>query len=274
MKRLIVGLSLMLVFLLIAGCISTNPRITINKNRSVDVIYTSIISSSAIMQTPDLIDNSKNQLKKYGFTVTSREKSNGDQVIRGTKHLADLSELKTQKINDTTKLFAVFNYTIETINGYDVVTISGTMPVLDPPQNEEESTSDQIRTRLTIKAPGESYSEDADIIDGKLFEWEGNDTSPASFTMVLELPLFVPVTKISLNRTNVTVGVGDTFTIIPSLTPINASNKEISYVSQNKNKAKVSKSGVITGVAAGQTTVTVYNSDKTVSKVIQVTVTN
>ena len=59
------------------------------------------------------------------------------------------------------------------------------------------------------------------------------------------------VTGISLSANQATIKVGSTLTLNPTITPVNASNKDIIWSSSNDAVAKISEEGVVTGVSQG-----------------------
>ena len=63
------------------------------------------------------------------------------------------------------------------------------------------------------------------------------------------------VTGISLNYTTYSLAKGDSFTLTPTISPSNASNKNITWSSSNTSIATVSN-GVVTGIAGGSATIT------------------
>lgn len=84
-------------------------------------------------------------------------------------------------------------------------------------------------------------------------------------------------TSLSVTETMV-LNVGDIQTIIPNIEPSGNTYKEVHYSSANSNIATVSAEGAVTGVAAGQTTITVtaYKQDGStnadLTKTVSVTV--
>lgn len=62
---------------------------------------------------------------------------------------------------------------------------------------------------------------------------------------------FIPVSNFSLTDTNITLSVGETKTILSTIEPSNATNKDIVWSSSNSNIAKVDSNGNVTGVGAG-----------------------
>ena len=66
----------------------------------------------------------------------------------------------------------------------------------------------------------------------------------------------IAVTSVSLSSNSETIKVGKTVTLIPTISPSNATNKNVTWSSSNTSIATVS-GGTVTGVAAGTATITV-----------------
>ena len=71
----------------------------------------------------------------------------------------------------------------------------------------------------------------------------------------------IPVTGVSLDKTSMTMTVGDTQTLTASVTPSNATDKSVAWSSSNTSIATVSSSGVVTAKAAGIATITARTND-------------
>jgi len=69
------------------------------------------------------------------------------------------------------------------------------------------------------------------------------------------------VKKIKLNKTSITIYVGETYKLKATVSPSNASNKKVTWSSSNKKVATVSSSGKITAKKAGTATITVKAKD-------------
>jgi uncharacterized protein YjdB len=69
------------------------------------------------------------------------------------------------------------------------------------------------------------------------------------------------VTGVTLNISSVTVSRGATRTLLATVAPSNASNANITWSTNNGNVATVNARGTVTGVSAGQATITVRTSD-------------
>ena len=74
-------------------------------------------------------------------------------------------------------------------------------------------------------------------------------------------PSTVSVTGISVNPTSKELTVGETLSIQATVTPSNATNKNVTWASSNTNVATVSSSGVVTAKAEGAATITAKTND-------------
>ncbi|MBQ6497880.1 MAG: Ig-like domain-containing protein [Bacilli bacterium] len=71
----------------------------------------------------------------------------------------------------------------------------------------------------------------------------------------------VPVESISLNKTNLTLEVGNNETLTATITPSNATNKNITWTSSDSTIASVDSNGKVTAKKAGNVTITAITSN-------------
>ena len=64
------------------------------------------------------------------------------------------------------------------------------------------------------------------------------------------------VTKVELDKDNLTLDVGDEETLIPTITPDNATDQNVTWSSDNQDVATVDTNGKVTAVGEGSTTIT------------------
>jgi len=83
----------------------------------------------------------------------------------------------------------------------------------------------------------------------------------------------VAVTTVSLSPTTASLNVGGTQQLTPTVLPSNATNKSVTYSSNNTSVATVNTSGLITAVANGTATITVTTVDGSKTSTCTVTVT-
>lgn len=82
----------------------------------------------------------------------------------------------------------------------------------------------------------------------------------------------VAVTSVSLSPTTATLAVGATQQLTPTVLPSNATNKSVSYASNNTGVATVNSSGLVTAVANGTATITVTTADGNKTSTAAITV--
>ena len=70
----------------------------------------------------------------------------------------------------------------------------------------------------------------------------------------------IPVTGVSLDKTQITIKVGESETLTPTITPEDATNKKVSWTSSNDKVATV-EDGKVVGVQPGSVTITVTTED-------------
>lgn len=83
----------------------------------------------------------------------------------------------------------------------------------------------------------------------------------------------VAVTGVTLNKNSTSLYVGDTESLVATVLPTNASNKNVTWTSNRTSVATVSSSGLVSAVGAGSATITVKTADgnKTASCTVTVT---
>ena len=87
-----------------------------------------------------------------------------------------------------------------------------------------------------------------------------------------KLPDSIPVTDVAINCTSCEIPVGKTVPLKAVITPNNASNKNVTWTSDNSDVATVDENGVVTGVSKGTAEIVVTTQDggKTASCTINV----
>ena len=168
-------------------------------------------------------------------------------------------------------------------------------------QGEEEVTISLNKTEMTLEK-GKSETLVATVIPtGTGVTWSSNNTSvatvdsngkvtaaaagtatitattttgnkTASCTVTVTDPV-IAVTGVSLNKTSLTLSKGSSETLTATVSPSNATNKNVTWSSNNTSAATVDSNGKVTAVAAGTAIITVTTKDgnKTASCTVTVT---
>ena len=86
------------------------------------------------------------------------------------------------------------------------------------------------------------------------------------------ISITVPVQSVSLNTNSITISVGDEYTLKATVSPSNASNKNVTWKSGDSNIAEVDKNGKVTARSIGATVITVTTEDGKKTATCNVTV--
>ena len=71
----------------------------------------------------------------------------------------------------------------------------------------------------------------------------------------------VDVTSVRLNRSTALIYSGKSLTLVPTILPLNATNKKVNWISDNDNIATVDSNGTVLGKRAGTTTISCITND-------------
>ncbi|NLU51221.1 MAG: hypothetical protein GXX09_12650, partial [Syntrophomonadaceae bacterium] len=83
----------------------------------------------------------------------------------------------------------------------------------------------------------------------------------------------IPVTGVELNKSGVTIRMGENEILVATVSPANATNKAVTWTSSDTSVATVDSTGKVTGVGAGIATITVTTVDGGKTATCEVTVT-
>ena len=103
---------------------------------------------------------------------------------------------------------------------------------------------------------------------------DGNKTATCEITVLPEEepePEIINVENVTLNSQNEELKIGDTVTLVATITPSNATNKNVTWSSDNTNVATVNN-GVVRAVGEGKANITVTTVDGNKTAVCEITV--
>ena len=81
------------------------------------------------------------------------------------------------------------------------------------------------------------------------------------FTLSIDKPVVIPVTGVKLDKTSLTLQETDSATLIATVDPDNATNKNVNWESSDTSIATVDASGKVTAISAGNATITAAAAD-------------
>ena len=96
-------------------------------------------------------------------------------------------------------------------------------------------------------------------------------TDDGGYVDTCEVTIVEPVTKVSLDKNSLLLNVGDSARLIATISPSDASNKQVRWESADTSVATV-KDGTVTAISSGETTVSVITEDGGKSDACVVTV--
>jgi len=87
-----------------------------------------------------------------------------------------------------------------------------------------------------------------------------------------DIRVITPIKSMSFTTTNKTIRVGKDLQMKLKLTPSNASTDTLTYTSSDEEIATVNSNGIVTGVAPGKVTITIYDSYTDTEKSVNLTI--
>lgn len=163
-----------------------------------------------------------------------------------------------------------------TVGQNDVVTLTATI-----------SPSNASNTDINIQVSGASTHVSSTVHNGNVWtiKWKADASSGQaqitvttidgsySDTCTMNIISVTPVTGVTLNNHSLSLNTGNTSQLTATVTPSNATNKSVSWVSSNTSVATVNSNGLVTAVGNGTATITVTTSSGSYTDDCNVTVT-
>ena len=129
------------------------------------------------------------------------------------------------------------------------------------------------------KLAGGSYVKMVDEAPTKVGKYKasitvGDKDASVEYEILASTTEIVPVSQITLDKTSISISVGNSEKLTATVTPENAANKRVTWTSSNENVATVDANGTVKALAVGTTTITATaEGDPSKSATCTVTVT-
>ena len=223
------------------------------------------------------IGNVKNNLKLWDITINDLKSKNNSLIINidNMKILLD-----SNRIIKNTNLNVNATYqksTYDFIKDVDSYTIDfSNSNILEVFKNIEFSIKKDFIKNKNIDIYLVNSDEllipykTVEVVDNKVsIDWTKEFSNLDIKKIVF---VYVPLNEITVANENIIINKNSSFNLETKLLPINCTNRNIKYSSQDESIAVVSDTGVVTSVAKGQTKINITVDNENLKKEINVTV--
>ncbi len=188
---------------------------------------------------------------------------------------ADGGKTATCQVTVTAKVVAVTGVTLDkstaTLELGDNLTL---VPTIAPSNatNKNVTWKSSNETVATVDATGKVVALKAGTATITVTTADGNKTATCTVTVNDETPSTIPVTGVSLNKATATLEIGDNLTLVATIAPSNATNRNVTWKSDNTAVATVDATGKVVALKAGTATITVTTEDGNKTATCEITV--
>ena len=178
-----------------------------------------------------------------------------------------------------TKVVVKFSaLTLSNTNKTGFIFVGGSSEVSSPTGGTDGTWNDTDKTLTWTPSTSDNFTYFAMYQNGKVAT--GTNKLATSDAIVVTYETSgggsdpVAVTSVSLDESEISLKIGKTQSLTATVTPANATNKSVTWTSNNTNVATVSNAGLVTAVGTGNATITVTTEDgnKTATCAVEVVV--
>ena len=238
----------------VGGYVQLYPTITPSNATNQDVTWSSDAAGIATVSPDGLVSG-----VAVGNTAISVTTADGDHTATCAVTVSTVPVAVTE-VN--------LNATTSSINVGGTVQLT---PTISPPDatNQNVTWSSNATGYATVSSSGLVSGVAAGNATITVTTVDGNHTATCAVTVSTAT---VAVTGVNLNATTSSINVGGTVQLTPTISPPDATNQNVTWSSNATGYATVSSSGLVTGVAAGNATITVTTADGNLTSTCAVTV--
>lgn len=236
------------------------PAEKISLNKTSATIYT----GKTYTLTPELTPSNSTDTVTWSSSNTKVAKVSSKGVVTGVAKgtatiTAKTTSGKTAVCKVTVKTAATkvtLSKTSVTVNKGKTYTLKATMSPSDTNDSLQWSSSNSKVAKVSASGVVTGVAKGSATITVK---------TGSGKTAVCKVTVKIPSTKVSLNKTSISVNKGKTYSLKGTLSPSDSTDS-LKWSSSNTKIAKVSSSGIVTGIEKGSATITVKaTSGKTAS---------
>jgi Bacterial surface proteins containing Ig-like domains len=238
-----------------SATITVGDSVTINATvRPANATNKKIAWSSSNTAIATVNANGKITAKKAGTAIITAKTNDGNKTatIKIT-----VEEKKPAIISVTGITLSKTNLSIEAGKSSTLTyTIAPTNAT-----NQEVSWSSSNTAVATVDSNGKITAKAEGNATITVTTKDGSKTATCSVVVTKAEPTTVSVTEITLDKTTLTLDVGEFKTLVPTIKPGNATNKAVTWSSSDTSVATVDSNGKVTAKSEGTTTITVTTKD-------------
>ena len=240
--------------------------ITVNDASVISDQYELVSDAADLELNQKIIIVAEANSKVYAMSTEQRTNNRGATEITLTDNVANINsstcefELREGTTNSTYGLFDSTN------NGY-IYTSSDSSNTLKTESSISDNSSFEINVQNDIASIIAVESANRNVLQ---FNSSNNPVVFACYesAKMTDVKIYakgvapkVLVTSVSLNQSEISIDEGANYTLIPTVLPENATNKEVNWVSSDTSIATVDSNGKVVGVAPGTATITAIAKD-------------
>lgn len=245
----------------VEGIKAKTKSLTMDIGNSKTIEYT-ITPSNATNQGVTITSSDSDIVKVNGHKITAVKEGNATITIKtndgGHTDTIDVKVKKVSVVNETDIQLSTTKVSLK-VGGSQTVTAT----VLPKNATYKTVTWKSIDTSVATVKDG--------LIVGKAkgkTEVVVTTTNRKITKKIMVTVSEVPVESVSLDKSQASIHVGETVSLVKTITPSNATNKDVTWTSSDISVATVSDSGVVTAKKAGKTTITVTTNNNMTAKCI------
>lgn len=239
------------------GSKTSTDLLTVNggANTPTDFVYGVNFGGSAFQDTEGYIYNaSENTSGGSTFSTTDAISGTSDDALYQSELVGNALTISIPLANDTYDVvlkFAELGWEVPNERIFDV-NIEGSL-VIDDLDIYSEAGHDTAYDRLFTVA----------VSDGSLdIDFGVVSRSPKINALLIKTAsATIPVSQVSIDQTQTDLLEGESLQLSATVSPANATNPAITWLSDDTSVATVSSSGLVTAVAAGQASITAVAQD-------------
>lgn len=246
------------------------------KNLYNSMVFSGVKGSLSLIDE-DFINTFGNRYIRYGVTPFSLRGRIGKEEMSNAVYVqAPRIVLLNAVFTDENKIVLTFNEDISAVVDSSNIVLNES---IGPPISAYRDESNHKRMIMefgsldtSVSIAGNKLLRGAvqSEVYGKISVWH-NNTLEGDFTIYDVLP--IPVESVTINESTLNIDIGDSYQLIATVSPYNATNKNINCTSDNPEIVSVDSTGLITGITGGTTRIMAKSAaDPTIYDEVLITV--